>query len=211
MATGPGLRPDIWRRFVERFGIELVIETYGQTEANVSLMNRRGPVGSVGRAAPGTHANLRVVRFDRDRQAPLRNAAGRLEECRRGEVGELISVIAQNTRMSFDGYVNSNDNEQKLLRDCFEPGDLYLRTGDLMRRDRRGYFLDPWNNPYWIQYSRKSRTGALYSFGPNRRRDAAVRKRNSDPGDDVIVRFTIPEHPANTSDDDGDASHAARF
>lgn len=140
VATGPGLRPDIWRQFVERFGIERVIETYGQTEANVSLMNRRGPIGSIGRAAPGTHGNLRVVRFDRDRQAPLRNAAGQLEECRADEVGELISVIGKNTRMSFDGYVNRDDNEQKLLRDCFEAGDLYLRTGDLMRRDRRGYF-----------------------------------------------------------------------
>jgi fatty-acyl-CoA synthase len=140
LATGPGLRPDIWRRFTERFGIERVVETYGQTEANVSLMNRRGRVGSIGRPAPGTHGDLRLVRFDRDLEAPARNAAGRLEECRPGEVGELLSVISKKTRMSFDGYVDRADNEQKLLRDCFEPGDVYLRTGDLMRRDRRGYY-----------------------------------------------------------------------
>jgi fatty-acyl-CoA synthase len=27
-----------------------------------------------------------------------------------------------------------------VLRDVFEPGDAWFRTGDLMRRDRRGYF-----------------------------------------------------------------------
>jgi len=140
MATGPGLRPDIWRQFMERYGIERVIETYGQTEANVSLMNRRGRVGSIGRPPPGSHRDLRLVRFDPDQQAPLRNEAGRLEECRPGEVGELISVISGKTRMSFDGYVNASDNEQKLLRDCFTAGDIYLRTGDLMRRDRAGYY-----------------------------------------------------------------------
>lgn len=140
VATGPGLRPDIWRQFVERFGIDRVIETYGQTEANVSLMNRRGRVGSIGRPPPFSHNDLRLVRFDAATQAPARNAAGRLDECRPGEVGELLSVVGQNTRMSFDGYVNATDNEQKLLRNCFADGDVYLRTGDLMRRDRRGYY-----------------------------------------------------------------------
>lgn len=61
------------------------------------------------------------------------------------------------------------------------------------RHDRRGYFLDPWNNPYWLQYNRRSRRGMIYSFGPNRRRDVVVRDAKSDPGDDVIVRFTIDD------------------
>ena len=54
-----------------------IIETYGQTEANLSLMNRRGRVGSVGRSAPFTHEQLKLVRFDFERQQPLRGA-GRL-------------------------------------------------------------------------------------------------------------------------------------
>jgi hypothetical protein len=64
--------------------------------------------------------------------------------------------------------------------------------GNTTRKDRRGYFLDPWNNPYWIFYSKKSRSGGVYSFGPNRKRDVVVRDRDSDPGDDVIVRFELP-------------------
>ena len=42
--------------------------------------------------------------------------------------------------MSFDGYVDPKDNERKLMRDCFEQGDVYLRTGDLLRRDRASYY-----------------------------------------------------------------------
>jgi fatty-acyl-CoA synthase len=140
IATGPGLRPDIWEAFVERFGIERIIETYGQTEANLSLMNRRGRVGSVGRSAPFTHHQLKLVRIDVDRQEALRGADGFLIECRPGEVGELISLISQQTTMSFDGYVNRRDNEEKILHDCFAPGDRYLRTGDLLRRDRASYY-----------------------------------------------------------------------
>ncbi len=58
------------------------------------------------------------------------------------------------------------------------------------RKDRHGYFLDPWNNPYWIHFDKRTRTGSIYSFGPNRRRDVSIRKSSSDPGDDIIVRFT---------------------
>jgi len=140
VATGPGLRPDIWPVFVERFGIPRIIETYGQTEANLSLMNRRGRPGSVGRSAPFTHRQVRLVRFDPDTQQPRRGADGLLSECAPGEVGELISVVSKQTTMSFDGYVNKADNEQKLMRDCFHPGDCWLRTGDLMRRDRASYY-----------------------------------------------------------------------
>jgi fatty-acyl-CoA synthase len=134
------LRPDIWRQFMDRFGIPRIIETYGQTEANLSLMNRRGRIGSVGRSAPFTHHQLKLVRFDHEQQAPVRGADGFLIECRPGEVGELLSVVSKQTTMSFDGYVDKADNEPKLIRNCFSTGDLYLRTGDLFRRDHAGYY-----------------------------------------------------------------------
>src|SRR6185436_10044845 len=95
IASGSGLRPDIWTAFVERFGIERIIETYGQTEANLSLMNRRGKAGSVGRSAPFTHGQLKLVRFDFDRQQPSRGADGFLVECGPGEVGELLGVVSK--------------------------------------------------------------------------------------------------------------------
>lgn len=140
LATGPGLRPDIWVPFQKRFGIPRIIDSYGQTEGNVSLQNRRGRVGSCGRCAPFQHDQLRLARYDHATGELVRGPDGFLIECRVGEAGELLSRISKDATMAFDGYADPRENEKKLLRDCFEKGDLYLRTGDLLRRDRASYY-----------------------------------------------------------------------
>lgn len=38
---GNGLRPQIWREFVDRFHIPQVAEFYGATEGNANIGNRR--------------------------------------------------------------------------------------------------------------------------------------------------------------------------
>jgi fatty-acyl-CoA synthase len=140
LATGPGLRPDIWEAFRDRFGIPRIIDSYGQTEGNVSLQNRRGRVGSCGRCAPFTHDQLKLARYDHDAGDVVRGPDGFLVECGVGEAGELISRISKDTPMAFDGYADKKDNERKILRDCFEKGDVYMRTGDLLKRDRASYY-----------------------------------------------------------------------
>lgn len=140
IATGPGLRPDIWRAFRDRFGIETIIDSYGQTEGNISLQNRRGRVGSCGRCAPFQHEQLRLAQYDLARGELVRDADGFLVECAVGEPGELLGRITKNSPMAFDGYADPKDNERKLVRDCFEKGDLYLRTGDLLKRDYASYY-----------------------------------------------------------------------
>jgi fatty-acyl-CoA synthase len=140
LATGPGLRPDIWEAFRDRFGIPRIIDSYGQTEGNVSLQNRRGRVGSVGRCAPFTHDQLKLARYDHELGDVVRGPDGFLIECAVGEAGELVSRIAKDSTMAFDGYADKKDNERKLLRDCFEKGDVYMRTGDLLKRDYASYY-----------------------------------------------------------------------
>ncbi len=140
VATGSGLRPDIWQAFRERFGIPRIIDSYGQSEGNISLQNRRGRVGSCGRAQPFTHHLLKLARYDHDRGDLSRGDDGFLVECRVGETGELLGKIDAQSVMAFDGYANAADNEKKLLRNCFEPDDVYLRTGDLLRRDYESYY-----------------------------------------------------------------------
>ena len=140
LATGPGLRPDIWKAFRDRFGIATIIDSYGQTEGNISLQNRRGRVGSCGRCAPFQHEQLKLARYDLERGELARGADGFLIECGVGEQGELLGRITKNSPMAFDGYADPKDNERKLIRDCFEKGDVYLRTGDLLRRDRASYY-----------------------------------------------------------------------
>lgn len=52
---------------------------------------------------------------------------------------------------------------------------------------RRKYFLDPWNNPYWVLVEKDDNRVVVYSFGPNRRRDTEVKKRDKANGDDVMI------------------------
>ena len=140
LATGPGLRPDIWEAFRDRFGISRIIDSYGQSEGNVSLQNRRGRVGSVGRAAPFQHDNLRLARRDPRSGELIRTPDGLVVECRPGEAGELLSRITTSSPMAFDGYADKRDNEAKLLRCVFAQDDVWMRTGDLLRRDRSSYY-----------------------------------------------------------------------
>ncbi len=140
LATGAGLRPDIWPAFQRRFGIAKIVDSYGQTEGNISLQNRRGRVGSCGRCDPGMHGQLRLAVYDAERGVLLRGADGFCVEPPPGEPGELLSRIGAKGSVPFDGYADAEENERKLERDCFEPGDVYLRTGDLLRRDLASYY-----------------------------------------------------------------------
>jgi fatty-acyl-CoA synthase len=40
----------------------------------------------------------------------------------------------------FEGYTDEQASEKKILRNVFERGDAWVRTGDLMRKDEKGFF-----------------------------------------------------------------------
>ena len=145
LACGNGLRLDIWRSFKERFRIPRIVEFYAATEGNVMLFNFAGREGAIGRLPRllDWRFPVRLVRFDVAREAPVRDADGFCIRCSADEVGEAIGQIVNDPAVPgnrFDGYADRADSEQKILRDVFAPGDAWFRTGDLMRRDRRGYF-----------------------------------------------------------------------
>jgi fatty-acyl-CoA synthase len=59
------------------------------------------------------------------------------------ETGEAIGRIhggKSEPGGEFEGYTSAEDTERKILRNVFEPGDAWYRTGDLMRRDASGFF-----------------------------------------------------------------------
>ena len=142
-AIGNGLRPDVWPRFVERTGIPRILEFYGATEGNVGLINLDSKEGSIGRVPPylAKRFNIRLVKFDVEKEEPIRGADGRCIECEPGETGEAVGEIREDeARYRFDGYQDEEATKKKILRDVFEDGDVYFRTGDLMKRDELGYF-----------------------------------------------------------------------
>jgi fatty-acyl-CoA synthase len=140
--TGNGLRPEIWREFQSRFAIPRIVEFYGATEGNVAMLNYDGTVGAVGRVPDYLEWFLpsRVVRFDVEKEMPVRGEDGLCIECDPNEVGEAIGGISARPGRQFEGYTNKSESEKKLLRDVFRRGDAWFRTGDLMRRDEHGYF-----------------------------------------------------------------------
>jgi fatty-acyl-CoA synthase len=140
--TGNGLRPEIWREFQARFAIPRIVEFYGATEGNVSMLNYDGRIGAVGRVPDYLEWLLpsRVVRFDVEKEMPVRGADGLCIECGPDVVGETLGGISKRAGREFEGYTNRADSDKKMLRDVFKKGDVWFRTGDLMRRDRHGYF-----------------------------------------------------------------------
>ncbi len=143
---GNGMRPDVWKPFAERFTPGLVHEFYGATEGNVNMTNLFGVPGSVGRMPPLWWLdNAFLARFDRDKEVPVRDARGLCVPCKPGEVGELLGRIdPAKVTMRFDGYLGEAATSAKILRDVKEPGDAYFRSGDLLKKDRLGfyYFVD---------------------------------------------------------------------
>ncbi len=145
IACGNGLQPDIWQHFKSRFAIPTILEFYAATESNVTLFNFDGRPGSIGRIPWFLKRSfpIALVRFDVAAGRPYRNQSGFCENALPDEVGEAIGRIFNDPSepsSRFEGYANPAENESKILRDAFEKGDVWFRSGDLMRRDADGYF-----------------------------------------------------------------------
>jgi fatty-acyl-CoA synthase len=140
--TGNGLSSAIWREFQARFAIPRIVEFYGATESNVSMLNYDGTVGAVGRVPDYSEKLLpaRVIRFDVETEMPVRGKDGLCIECGPDESGECVGGMSKRAGREFEGYTNRADSDKKMLRDVFKKGDIWFRTGDLMRRDEHGYF-----------------------------------------------------------------------
>lgn len=144
---GNGLRPEIWQEFLDRFNIPHLAEFYGSTEGNVNFISFDGKVGSVGRI-PGwlesKFEHIAFVKFDVESEAPVRDENGFCIRADVDETGEVLGIIGDDVRNRFEGYNDEEATRKKILKDVFETGDMWFRTGDLMRKDEHGYvyFVD---------------------------------------------------------------------
>ncbi|XP_042352427.1 hsFATP2a_ACSVL_like domain-containing protein [Plectropomus leopardus] len=145
VAIGNGVRTDIWSEFLNRFGDIQVRELYAATEGNIGFINYTSKIGVIGRVNP-IHRFFfpyTLIKFDIEKEEPVRNSEGLCIEAARGETGLLVGRITK--RSPFVGYAgNQQQTERKRLRDVMKKGDLYFNSGDLLRIDDMNfvYFQD---------------------------------------------------------------------
>jgi putative long chain acyl-CoA synthase len=143
--AGSGIRADIWRRLLDRFGSVSVLEFYASTEGTGVLANVSSEkVGSLGRPLPGTN-NMLLAAYDFEQRRMLRNARGLCIEAAIDEPGVLLTrVDRSHPETTFDGYVDDEETSGRLRKDVRERDDTWFHTGDVMRRDKDGdyWFLD---------------------------------------------------------------------
>uniref|UniRef100_A0A8C7J7S7 long-chain-fatty-acid--CoA ligase n=1 Tax=Oncorhynchus kisutch TaxID=8019 RepID=A0A8C7J7S7_ONCKI len=144
LAIGNGVRAEIWKEFLNRFGNIYVREFYASTEGNVGLINYTGKIGAIGRVNY-LHRKLfpyALIKYDTERDEPIRDSTGLCVEAPKDETGLLVCKITDIA--PFVGYANSQQTEKKRLRDVFQKGDLYFNSGDLLKigQDNFIYFQD---------------------------------------------------------------------
>ena len=132
--AGSGMRQDVWRRLVDRFGPVGVLEMYASTEANAVLANTAGrKIGSVGRPLPGS-PEVAVAAWSFAEQDFVRDAGGKLLYARVDEPGMLLARLDT----ARGGSDLAHIDPKRLLRDAFAPGDVWFVTGDFVRVDLEG-------------------------------------------------------------------------
>lgn len=153
-AFGNGLRPDVWKKFKARFGIEKIIEIYGATEGVAALWNFNGndfsdgAIGNLGKIMELMALRMQaIVKVDWDTEKPWRDPkTGFCQQVPRGEVGELLFKLDPAViKDRFPGYLGNEDaTKSKIMRNVLEKGDAYWRSGDTVRFDKeaRIWFSD---------------------------------------------------------------------
>jgi len=142
---GNGLRPSIWKDFVDRFGIGQIREFYGSTEGNSNIINLDNTVGAVGfiplATILGSILPLGLIKVTEDGEA-IRNAdTGLCIRCEPGEEGEFVGVIVNNHPVrDFPGYSDLKATTRKIIHNVWKQGDNCFRSGDILVCDKFGYF-----------------------------------------------------------------------
>jgi acyl-CoA synthetase (AMP-forming)/AMP-acid ligase II len=148
---GNGLRPDVWIKFRERFGVPEVAEFFNSSEGVFGTINYcrgdylYGCVGHHGAIARFQNRNIIApVLIDQASGAIARDPKTGFAYRQPYEKGGEIIVQVPDTSV-FAGYFNNPEaTMKKFEKNVFKKGDLWYRSGDALRRDEDGrwYFID---------------------------------------------------------------------
>ena len=124
--SGNGLRPDIWESFQKRFNINKIVEIYGATEAVGMTINSFGRSGMIGRK----RSDSTIIHCNKDDGSPILSSEGFCTKVSEGETGLYIQKISSSAK--FQGYLDAQASNKKILQNVFKTGDQYFNTGDLI-------------------------------------------------------------------------------
>jgi len=142
---GSGMTPGLWRRTMEQFAPARILEFYASTEGDVVLANVSGAkIGAKGRPLPGS-VDIRLAAYDPAAGRLLEDERGFVRDCADDEVGLLLGRPSASTE-ALTG----------VMRSVFEPGDVWVPTENLFRRDSDG--------DYWLLDNK--RTVVVTEHGP---------------------------------------------
>lgn len=148
---GNGLRPDVWKKFKDRFNVELIVEFFSSSEGVFNLLNycrgdylatAVGHHGAITRAL--TRKVLVPVKIDESTGNIIRDPKSGFALRQPYEVGGEIIVRVSNDKV-FPGYHGDEEaTRKKYARDVFQKDDLWYRSGDCLKRtaDGRWFFVD---------------------------------------------------------------------
>ena len=78
-----------------------------------------------------------VIKCDQESGDPIRNADGFCESVEIGETGLFVSALSK--LATFEGYLDKQASNKKILTDVFEQGDQYFNSGDLLTRHENNW------------------------------------------------------------------------
>ncbi len=153
-AFGNGLRPDVWNKFKERFGVHTICEFYGATEGTLASWNLSSndySVGAIGRTGWLVRSimggKVAIVEMDWETEQPRRDRrTGFCSKTDPGKAGEMLFLLpSEKLEERFQGYFNNpKATAAKVMRNVFTKGDAWFRTGDVLQVSPEGlsYFMD---------------------------------------------------------------------
>lgn len=128
---GSGMPTGLWHRVVEAFAPAHVVEFFATTDGQAVLANVSGAkIGSKGRPLPGA-GHVELGAYDAEHDLILENERGLVRVAETGEVGVLLAQPR-----------GPIDPSASVKRGVFAPGDTWISTEYLFRRDADG--------DYWL-------------------------------------------------------------
>ena len=138
--------PEVWEAFKERFHIPRILEFYAATEGGVSLVQRAGkargdrPHPCISGASFFAGAGRLRLRKQASRRATNKASAFAAQPINLARRWARLLNDPTNIGSRFEGYTSRRGSRRKSSATSSKSGDAWVRTGDLMRQDEKGYF-----------------------------------------------------------------------